>query len=149
KPDAQSAGAAPEVGADAIATGMMLASFDWVEYRGKDTRKKHERESIAFTLVFPDAELKQARESARRDVPSDEGQNVARTIASRPGNEINPPALADVAQKFAKEVGLKCRVLDDKEMKRLGMGGILAVGAGSNRTPPRMIVLEWQGQGPR
>src|SRR5207244_11381385 len=32
--------------------------------------------------------------------------------------------------------------LGEKEMKRLGRGGILAVGAGSNRTPPRMIVLE-------
>src|SRR5439155_5271834 len=29
----------------------------------------------------------------------------------------------------------------------LGMGGIRAVGAGSNRTPPRMIALEYRGSG--
>jgi leucyl aminopeptidase len=145
KPDAQPSGPGVDVGTDALATGLMLASFDWLEYRGKVTKRKHEQEAIAFTLVFPDSELKAARESARRAVVIAEGQNFARTIASRPGNEINPPALAEVAQKFAREVGLKCRILDEKEMKRLGMGGILAVGAGSNRTPPRMIVLEHQG----
>jgi leucyl aminopeptidase len=35
-------------------------------------------------------------------------------------------------------------VLDEKEMSRLGMGGILAVGQGS-ANPPRMIVLEHRG----
>ena len=42
---------------------------------------------------------------------------------------------------MAAEVGLSVRVLDEVEMKALGMGGITAVGAGS-ATPPRMIVLE-------
>ena len=43
---------------------------------------------------------------------------------------------------MAREAGLKCRVMDEKELARLGMGGILAVGGGSIQTPPRMIVLE-------
>ena len=43
---------------------------------------------------------------------------------------------------MAKEVGLTCRVLDESQMAKLGMGGILAVGGGSTQTPPRMIVLE-------
>src|SRR6185312_11135680 len=74
-----------------------------------------------------------------------EAQNFARTIASRPGNDINPPSLAKVAQQLAREAGLKSRVLNEKEMKRLGMGGILGVGSGSATTPPRMIVLQYQG----
>src|SRR5205085_3305176 len=78
-----------------------------------------------------------------------DAQNFARTIAFRPGNEINPPALAKVAQAAGKELGLAVRVLDHNEMKRLGMGGILAVGAGSSLTPPRMIVMEHKGRGAR
>src|SRR5436305_239628 len=46
--------------------------------------------------------------------------------------------------ELAKEVGLNARVMDEKELKRLGMGGILAVGSGSTLTPPRMIVLEYR-----
>src|SRR5262249_7780498 len=127
---------------EAMASGLMLASFQWTEYRGSATKKKNEPTRVAFEIVVPPADLKTASESVERAVVIAKGQNFARTIAARPGNEINPPALADVAKKLAKEVGLACRVLDEKEMTRLGMGGILAVGAGSNRTPPRMIVLE-------
>jgi leucyl aminopeptidase len=90
------------------------------------------------TIVSNDAAVRQSVERARLVA---EGQNFARTIASRPGNVINPPSLAKVAQQLAKEVGLQVRVLDEKEMTRLGMGGILAVGQGS-ANPPRMIVLE-------
>jgi leucyl aminopeptidase len=71
-----------------------------------------------------------------------EAQNLARTIASRPGNDVNPPELARLAKDFARQTGLGCKVLDEKELARLKMGGILAVGAGSIQTPPRMIVLE-------
>ena len=31
-----------------------------------------------------------------------DGQNFARTIASRPGNNINPPTLAKAAQQLAR-----------------------------------------------
>ena len=33
---------------------------------------------------------------------------------------------------MAREAGLKCRVMDEKELARLGMGGILAVGGGEH-----------------
>jgi leucyl aminopeptidase len=72
-----------------------------------------------------------------------EGQNFARTIASRPGNDLNPPSLAALTRQMAGQAGLTCRILDEKQMKRLGMGGILAVGAGAAATPPRMIILEY------
>ena len=147
RPGAPSAGAGRDVGVDALATGLMLASFDWAEYRGKAAKKTTDDKPIAFTLIVPDGDLKTSRQVVERTVTIADGQNFARTIAFRPGNEINPPALAEVAKKFAKEVGLTCRVLDEKEMEKLGMGGIVAVGAGSNRTPPRMIVLEHKGSG--
>ena len=38
--------------------------------------------------------------------------------------------------------GLSCTVLDEKQMKAKGMGGVLAVGAGS-KTAPRFIVLKY------
>src|SRR5438034_5244504 len=34
KPQAKPAGPGVELSADALATGLMLASFDWIEYRG-------------------------------------------------------------------------------------------------------------------
>jgi leucyl aminopeptidase len=155
-PPAPTTGAAPvsaAAGAEAVVSGVLLASFHYEEYKGsfKQSREKKEgddapRRRLALTLVGDAAELRGPVDRARAIA---DGQNFARTIASRPGNDINPPALAKVAQDLAKEVGLTCRVLDEREMKKLGMGGILAVGAGSSLTPPRMIVLEYEGWGAR
>ncbi len=134
--------------ADAIVTGILLASFEFKEYEG--TAKKTDDETakqrgLRLTILSDDDQVKDSVDRAR--IVCD-GQNFARTIASRPGNVINPPALAKIAGELAREAGLKIRVLNEKEMARLGMGGILGVGSGSAH-PPRMIVLEWNGSGGR
>ena len=144
-PGASKVGPGHVVGLGAMAEGLILGSFDFEEYRGtvKKNAEKEESYDIRFALLADDEERIAA--AIDRAQITAEGQNFARTIASRPGNNINPPELARVAQQLARETGIECRILDDKEMKRLGMGGILAVGAGSANTPPRMIVLHYRG----
>jgi leucyl aminopeptidase len=131
-------------GAEAAVTGFILASFDYTEYRGTGQKKEDEDRpgNVAVTFLATPASLKQVRAAVERGRIIAESQNFARTIAHRPGNDINPLTLAKVAVDMAREVGLKSRVLDEKQMKKLGMGGILAVGAGAKSTPPRLIVLE-------
>jgi leucyl aminopeptidase len=138
-------------GIAALAEGILVGSFDYEEYRGtaKKASDKDAPGPVSISLVIGNENEKQVRAAVDRARIIAEGQNFARTIASRPGNNINPPSLAKVAQELAKEIGITCRVLDEKEMKRLGMGGILAVGAGSVNTPPRMIVLEYRAPGAR
>lgn len=69
---------------------------------------------------------------------------LAREWAHQPANVINPVTLAERAAALAEEVGLKCTVLDHRELEKLNAGAILAVGRGSS-TPPRMIVVEYPG----
>ena len=138
------------VALEALATGALLAGFDYEEYKGSVNHKSDEkeaREPLRVMLVAGDQDLNGARATVDRARILADAQNFSRTIASRPGNNINPPTLAKVAQELAREVGITCRVLDEKELKRLGMGGILGVGSGSINTPPRMIVLEYEGSG--
>ena len=136
-------GISPEGAADAVTTGIFLAAFDYREYKGtaSKAREKGDDKSdkpIGITLIG-DATTKAALD---RSTIICTGQNFCRTIASRPGNDINPPSLAREVQAMAREAGLRCKVMDEKELARLKMGGILAVGAGSIQTPPRMIILE-------
>ncbi len=133
---------------EAIVSGFLLASFKYEEHKGTASKKnegdEEEAQAVQVTLVGSAKQRKATDAAINRARIIADGQNFARTIASRPGNEINPPSLAKVAQQLAKEAGLKTRILDERELKRLGMGGILAVGAGSTLTPPRMIVLEYR-----
>jgi leucyl aminopeptidase len=132
---------------EALVSGFLLSAFRYEEYKGEGSRKKEAEEKVgrvSLTLVGTDAAS--VKRGAQRGRIIADGQNFARTIASRPGNNVNPPVLAEVARAMAKESGLGFRVLDEKQMAKLGMGGILAVGGGS-ASPPRMIVLEHKGSG--
>ena len=72
-----------------------------------------------------------------------QAQSYARTIANRPANVINPPTLAKAAVEMARGTkGLSCTVFDARQLKAQKMGGILAVGAGS-QSEPRLIILKY------
>jgi leucyl aminopeptidase len=68
--------------------------------------------------------------------------NFARDIANLPPNDCPPAQLASIALSLAQEYGLKARVIDRYELENMGMGGIVAVGKGSNN-PPKLIILEY------
>jgi leucyl aminopeptidase len=129
----------------AVVTGFILRGFEYTDYKGSATREG--KDSLEVTLTLAGKYTPERRSEIDRAVIIAQAQNYARSIASRPGNDINPPSLAKVAQQLAKEVGLGITILDEKKMKQLGMGGILGVGGGSPATPPRMIALEWNGSG--
>ncbi|HUB24268.1 MAG TPA: M17 family peptidase N-terminal domain-containing protein, partial [Tepidisphaeraceae bacterium] len=139
-----------DVAAEAVVTGFLLAGFDFLECKGTAKKKDDDDKpaSLDVTIVAGNKakELEEPVQAAR--IIAD-AQNFARTIANRPGNEINPPSLAKIAQQMAREVKLKCTVMDEKQLTKLKMGGILAVGQGSIQTPPRMIVLEHVPSGNR
>jgi leucyl aminopeptidase len=127
--------------APAVVTGFILGGFEYTDYKGTVSKDKPMSAAVTLQMVGQYSADQQA--AIQRAIKVAEAQNYARSIASRPGNDINPPSLAKEAQRLAKEVGLGVTILDDAKMKQLGMGGILGVGAGSNATPPRMIVLEY------
>ncbi len=74
------------------------------------------------------------------------GVDFAKDLGNLPANVCTPTYLADTAKKLAREHGLKCEVLDEKQMQALKMGALLAVARGSVQ-PPKLIVLRYQGAG--
>jgi len=74
---------------------------------------------------------------------------LARNLSSEPGNIIYPQSFVDrVRAQFDGLGNVKIRVLDEKDLKRLGMGAHLGVGGGSSR-PPRLLVIEYFAGGDR
>jgi leucyl aminopeptidase len=63
-------------------------------------------------------------------------------MANEPGNCWTPRHFAQYAEKAAKELKLKCTVLEKSHMTQLGMGGILAVNKGSEEAP-KVVILEY------
>jgi leucyl aminopeptidase len=69
---------------------------------------------------------------------------LTRDLANAPANEVYPEVLAEIASDVAKKYHIRARILDEKQIRKLKMGGLLAVNAGSVR-PPRFITLEYKG----
>ena len=118
----------------ALAEGLSLGSFRF------DKHKSKKDEPTPATVYFLDESFKSTLERA---AIISEATNLTRAWAHEPANVINPVSLAERVQELAKEVGLKCTVLDDKQLKEMGAGAIVAVGQGS-ANPSRLIVLEYQ-----
>ncbi len=126
-------GISADVIADAVATGLSLAAFDYREFKGTASKEKEKDPPKKFTITLFTDKLSDARPAVDRSKIVSTAQNFARTIASRPGNNINPPSLAKVAQAMSREAGLRCTIMDEKQLARLGMGGILAVGGEASK----------------
>ncbi len=132
--------------AQAIAEGAITGRYAFRDYISqKDSKDKKSPSKLDMTIVESSAEIaSQLRSGCAVGVIIGESQNLTRMIANKPGNEINPSNLANEAKSIARALGLKCRVFDEKELKRLKMNAILAVGSGS-ANKPRLIILEHKG----
>ncbi|MCM0612462.1 leucyl aminopeptidase [Marinobacter sediminum] len=77
------------------------------------------------------------------------GMNFTRDLGNTPPNICHPEWLAQQAKTLAKDHDcIKTEVLDEKQMEKMGMNTILAVGKGSTQ-PPRLIVMEYRGGKPK
>ncbi|HJR71837.1 MAG TPA: leucyl aminopeptidase [Gammaproteobacteria bacterium] len=74
-----------------------------------------------------------------------DGSDLARDLGNRPPNVCTPSHLADAARSIAKRFArMEVKVLDEGDMRRLGMGALLSVTQGAEE-PPRLIVLQYRG----
>ncbi|MFD2699749.1 leucyl aminopeptidase [Paenibacillus shunpengii] len=122
---------------------------------GTYRRKTYKRTQVAYTgpdrlifhqdKVYQDEHERQWHIGMERGRAFAEGTILARDLTNLPGNMLVPHDLANAAVRLAEQHGLEYEVLDENEIVKKGMGGLLSVGAGSVN-PPRMIVLKYQGK---
>lgn len=75
------------------------------------------------------------------------GVQLAKDLGNLPANVCTPSYLARAAKKLAAGNGkLTTKVLNETEMKRLGMGSLLSVTAGTAE-PAKLIVMKYKGAG--
>jgi len=128
----------------AEAAGEALYRFDQMK-SGKKKAPSALRK-IGF-IVAGRGEANRAMRGAGHGDAIAEGAALAKDLGNLPGNVCTPSYLARTAKKLATGNGkLSTRVLNEAEMKRLGMGSLLSVTAGSSE-PPKFIVMHYRGSG--
>ncbi|MEJ1158542.1 leucyl aminopeptidase [Prosthecomicrobium sp. N25] len=131
----------PAVAAE-VALGAVLRSYRFDRYK---TKKKDDEanggKSVRLTLALEGHAAAKKAWSRLQGVA--EGVVVARDLVIEPPNVLSPEEFARRARELEK-LGVEVEVLNEKEMKKLGMGAFLGVGQGSSR-PPRLVVMRWNG----
>jgi leucyl aminopeptidase len=125
---------------EALLEGLLLGAFSFGKYKSE----KKETSTIV-NLLTDNGSIQSLKTVVERTKVIAEAVNLSREWAHEPPNVINPVTLAERVQKLAHEEGLRCVVLDDKQLAEMGAGAIVAVGKGS-ATPSRLIVLEYLGK---
>ncbi|MBA3036240.1 MAG: hypothetical protein FP814_07075, partial [Desulfobacterium sp.] len=74
------------------------------------------------------------------------GTILAREWVSTPSNDKVPDVLSKNIALAAKNENLKIKIFDEKKLKQLGFGALLAVAKGSENKP-RLIILEYSPKG--
>jgi leucyl aminopeptidase len=126
--------------ASALVEGTILGGYTPGQWKTQNVDK---RARAVDRIVIGQNDTAELREAAERAALLAERTNRARDLANMPPNELNPHSLAEHAQALAAEhEHLKAEILGPREMDRLGMGALAAVGRGS-RNEPRLIVLRY------
>ena len=119
-----------------FAYGFELKSYTFNKYKSK---KDDFVQSIDFSVKNSSSfKLKYKNFSSIK-----EGVFLARDLVSEPPNVLNPKKYTEEIKKL-KKFGLKVEVLNEKQMKKLGMHSLLGVGQGSENES-FMVVIKWNG----
>jgi leucyl aminopeptidase len=126
----------------ALTEGALLGGYEFLRYRtttegGIEDANLHLGEGRAAEERSLSGEVAEATTIA-------ESVLWARDIGNLPADTATPERLAEEARALGRELGVKVTVFDEKQLAKMGCGGLLAVGGGSSH-PPRLIVLEYPG----
>ena len=121
----------------AIVEGLVLGGYEFNEYKSKPTKTKLKN----IYLVSKD--IKKLQKAFEEAIIIADATCYTRDIVNMTPEDLNPPSFADLAKELAKENGLKCEILGEKELREEKMESMLAVGRAS-RHDSKLIHLTYK-----
>ncbi|MCP9469986.1 MAG: leucyl aminopeptidase [Nitrospira sp.] len=128
--------------AQAMTEGAILGAYQFTAYRSEPTPGPDIRSMTLLTSQSSD--MRPLSEGVRRGVATAEAAVFVRDLCNHPSNVMTPTKIAEEAKAVAKEAGVSLKILERKDMAKLGMGALLGVARGSHE-PPKFIILEYHG----
>ncbi len=126
--------------------GAVLGSYRFDTFQPLKAGDPPRRTLDGLLVVAEGHDLEGITRLGRTGQLAAEAANYARQVANQPGNLFYPEILADEAVRLAAESEgqLAVDILEERELRARGFGGLLAVGGGSVH-PPRLLVLRYDG----
>jgi leucyl aminopeptidase len=124
-----------------FALGMTLNNYAFTTYLHK---KKADAGKAVQSAVIVTSDAKAARKAYATVSALAEGVYATRDLVSEPPNVLYPESFADRIRKTLAPLGIEVKVLHAKDIQKLGMGALMAVGQGSVREP-KLVTMQYKG----
>lgn len=118
-----------------------IAAYHFDEYITDPNRKVIEDREI--TLVLGAHDKKEVQAGIKKGEIIATSVNKARHWIDLPPAVLYPLDFAKKAEKISKDFGLKYTVFNEKEINQMGMGGLAAVGRGSDQDC-QLVIMEYK-----
>lgn len=122
--------------AEATATGAVLGSYRYTEYRSNAAEHKR---VTSVTVLAP----KGSKDGVARGQFLGAATNRCRDLVNQPPLDLYPETFAKTVTEQAKARKVKVTVIDDAALEAGGYGGLTGVGKGSTRGP-RLVKMEYK-----
>ncbi len=133
----------PDEIAKAAVEGVCLGLYQYTSFKTIDKEKiKGVRE---FVIAAEDVKaFNTVRDAAKEAEIISRAVCFVRDMVSAPGNEMTPTDMVREARKIARRKNVRLKVLNEAQMKEMGMNAFLGVAQGSEE-PAKFIILEYRG----
>ncbi|MBK5932820.1 leucyl aminopeptidase [Rhodovulum imhoffii] len=123
-------------GAPDIAFGFAMRAYEFTAHK---TEKANPRGAVRVMASTPEQVAAKAGPMAALA----EGVFFTRDLVNEPANVLTTD---DFAARLAamQELGLDVEILEEDDLRKLGMGALLGVGQGSE-SPSKVVVMQWNG----
>lgn len=127
----------------AMASGALLNTYRFDKYLTKEPKeKKPTLKALHFTVDEP----AKARKNFADAQKIAEAVFLTRDLVSEAPNVLYPESFANAIRKELSPLRVKVNILHAKDIKKHGMGALMAVGQGSEREP-KLVSMEYRGGG--
>jgi len=132
-----------ERSAQVVVEGALLALFDVDTYKTQEREKRFLEE---FSVIANAGSVESLERGVERGKILAKATNFARDLVNEPASKLTPTELASRAADLASRFNLDFEVLDEPQMRELGMGAILGVARGSDE-PAKLIAVRYTPDG--
>ncbi|MGZ8354805.1 MAG: leucyl aminopeptidase, partial [Allosphingosinicella sp.] len=122
-----------------IGLGAAARSWRFDQYRTKLTKKQKPTLEEVIIVGGGDSGSAWNERAALLD-----GLSFSRELVTEPANILYPESFVERCRERLEPLGIEFEVLDEAQMRDLGMGALLGVAQGSVR-PPRLLAMRWNG----
>ncbi len=126
-----------------LAAGIRLSHYKFEKYKTKKHDKEEKQQPKELIINFLLSDKAKTDKSIKDKSATIFGTLLARDLVNEPSNHLGPIEFAQIARELS-DIGVDVDILTPVELKKLGMGALLAVAQGSSR-PARLVVMQWHG----